>query len=69
MNSPSASIVTTTRLMLFRSLLGIADDITAPSYAEFYTCEKRPTISSRFVRQPDRQEIYFESLIDKIKNG
>ena len=33
----------------FRSLLGIAGDVTAPSYAEFYAGESRPTISSRCV--------------------
>ena len=33
----------------FRSLLGIAGDLTAPSYAEFYASKSRSTISSRCV--------------------
>ena len=31
----------------FRSLLGIAGDVTAPTYTEFYAAKSRPTTSSR----------------------
>lgn len=31
----------------FRSLLGITDNVTAPTYAEFYTGDSRNSISSR----------------------
>ena len=34
----------------FRSLLGIAGDVTAPTYAEFYATKSRPTTSSRLGR-------------------
>lgn len=30
----------------FRSLFGIAGDVTAPTYAEFYAKKSRPTTSS-----------------------
>ena len=33
----------------FRSLLGIADDVTAPTYAELYAKKSQPTISSWWV--------------------
>jgi transposase-like protein len=32
----------------FRSLLGIAGDVTAPTYAELYAAQSRPATSSRF---------------------
>lgn len=38
----------------FRSLLGIAGDVTAQTYAEFYAKKSRPTASGGFGRQPDK---------------
>ncbi len=40
-----------------------AGDLTAPTYAEFHTCEERPTISSRCVRQPDKHDLKISYLL------
>ena len=41
----------------FRSLLGIAGDVTAPTYAELYAAKSRPTTSSGCLWQPDKHAL------------
>jgi hypothetical protein len=44
----------------FRSLLGIAGDVTALTYAELYAANSRPTTSSRSGSQPDKHGINYD---------